>query len=154
MQITNNNSTDDKPIVKDNHIFWRNDSDGDFEIYMYTIGSSMPDEPYQDNNSNIIYTGDWTTQYAILASRGAYETTGQADASASFTFSGRHISLLYTSGPDFGNIEIIVDSGAPVLLDQSGAELSYQNQWDSLLLEMGTHTIVFSPSWRIARSQY
>jgi beta propeller repeat protein len=143
MQITNNNAWDDKAVVDDNHIVWRNNSDGDYEIYMYTIGSNMPGYPYQESNSNITYSGNWNLRDDLLASGEVYRITNQTDASASFTFSGRQISLVYTSGPDFGDIEIVIDGDAPILLNQFAAELNYQNQWDGPLLDMGTHTVIF-----------
>ncbi len=97
---------------------------------------------YQENDANIVYTGDWTSWSHASASGGAIRYTNQPGASATLTFTGRQVSLIFTRYTSRGDIEIIIDGGTPMLLNQYGATLSFQNRWDSPTLDAGTHTIV------------
>ncbi len=96
---------------------------------------------YEENDENIAYTGVWTPWNHASASGGMIRYTNQAGASATLTFTGRQVSLLYTRYTSRGEIEITIDGGAPVLLNQYGTALSFQNRWDSPALDAGTHTI-------------
>ncbi|MCD4671434.1 MAG: hypothetical protein K8R77_02115, partial [Anaerolineaceae bacterium] len=108
--------------------------------------SPVPVSPgtYENEDSNIIYTGNWTTWNDARASGGSTRYSNDTSASASLTFSGRQVSLLFTRYASRGNIEIAIDGGTPVLLNQYGSSLSFQNQWDSPLMASGTHTIELS----------
>ncbi|MCD4673347.1 MAG: hypothetical protein K8R77_11855, partial [Anaerolineaceae bacterium] len=97
---------------------------------------------YEEDDANLVYTGNWTTWRHSSASGGSIRYTNQGGASATLTFSGRQVSLLYTNYTSRGNIEITIDGGAPVLLNQYGSSLAFQQRWDSSLMTDGTHTIV------------
>ncbi len=99
---------------------------------------------YENENSNIIYTGNWTIWNDARASGGSTRYSNDPAASATLTFSGRQVSLIFTRYTTRGNIAITIDGGTPVLLNQYGAALSFQNRWDSPLMADGTHTVVFS----------
>ena len=97
---------------------------------------------YQNGDPNILYTGNWTNWNEVRTSGGSTQFSNNPAASAALTFSGRRISLIYTSYTSRGNVEITIDGGPPVLLNQYGSSLSFQNRWDSPMLADGTHTIV------------
>ncbi len=108
--------------------------------------SPVPVSPgtYQNDDPNIAYTGNWTTWNDARTSGGSTRYSNDPAASATLTFSGRQVSLLFTRYTSRGNIEITIDGGTPVLLNQYGAALTFQNRWDSPLMDAGTHTVEFS----------
>ena len=83
---------------------------------------------------------------ALYTSSGPYNNSlhlsNTPGSTASFTFTGTQISLIYTQYTSRGNIEITIDGGTPVLVNTYGS-LVWQKRWDSPLLQPGTHTIVF-----------
>ncbi|MCD4672274.1 MAG: fibronectin type III domain-containing protein, partial [Anaerolineaceae bacterium] len=98
---------------------------------------------YDDNNVNIIYSGTWSLYNSTGPYNNSLHLCNVANSTASFTFTGTQISLIYTKYSSRGNIEITIDSGAPVTLNQYSKSLLWQARWDSPLLQAGTHTITF-----------
>lgn len=98
---------------------------------------------YDDSNINILYGGSWSP----YTSGGPYNNTlrlcNVPNSTATFTFTGTQISLIYTKYSSRGNIEITIDGGTPVLLNMYSKSLLWQQRWDSPILSPGTHTIVF-----------
>jgi len=99
---------------------------------------------YQNEDTNIVYTGNWTTWNDARASGGSTRYSNDPAASATLTFTGRQVSLLFTRYTSRGNIQITIDDGTPVLLNQYGSGLTFKNRWDSPLMTTGTHTVKFS----------
>jgi Divergent InlB B-repeat domain/Fibronectin type III domain len=99
---------------------------------------------YENEDSNIIYSGNWTVWNTASASGGSTRYSNDTTTSASLTFSGRQVSLLFTGYSSRGNIEITIDGGTPVLVNQYSSGLTFQNRWDSPLMDAGTHTVEFS----------
>ena len=85
--------------------------------------------------------GQNVNKVASAASGGAIRYSNQPGATATLTFQGRQVSLLFTRFTSRGNVEITIDGGTPVLLNQYGKTLVYQNRWDSPLMDEGIHTI-------------
>ncbi len=104
----------------------------------------VPPGTYQNEDPNIAYTGTWTTWNDSRASGASTRYSNDTTASATLTFTGRQVSLLFTRYTSRGNVAITIDGGTPVLLNQYGAALSFQNRWDSPLMAAGTHTVKFS----------
>ena len=143
-QITNNSSNDEYPIIHGEQALWGSQADGDTEIYIFTLGKPVPAGTYQENNPNIFYTGIWTAWDHSSASGGTMYYSIDPEATASMTFTGRQVSLLYTQFTTRGEVEISIDGNDPVMLNQYGTELTFQNRWESPILEEGTHTIQLS----------
>ena len=105
--------------------------------------SSIGAGTYDDTNPNITYAGTWTL-YSHNGT-GPYNNTlhlsNIANSTATFTFTGTQISLIYTKYSTRGNLEIKIDNGAAVTLNQYSSSLQWQQRWDSPLLAPGTHTI-------------
>ena len=108
--------------------------------------SPVPVSPgtYENDEPNIVYTGNWTTWTTANASGGSTRYSNDPAASATLTFTGRQVSLLFTRYTSRGNIQITIDGGTPVLLNQYGSGLTFKNRWDSPLMTTGTHTVKFS----------
>jgi Fibronectin type III domain/WD40-like Beta Propeller Repeat len=99
---------------------------------------------YEEDNPNIVYTGNWLSWDDTNASGGAIVYTNAPGASASFTFSGRQVTLVYNSYLNRGNIAISIDGGNPVLVNQHSDSLSYQDEWHSSVVAEGIHTVTLS----------
>ena len=99
---------------------------------------------YEENNANITYSGSWTTWNDAKASGGALVFTNVPGASATLTFTGRQIKLVFNKYVNRGNIQVVIDGGAPVLVNQYSTKLSYLDEWASPILAQGTHTVTFS----------
>ncbi len=104
--------------------------------------SSIGAGTYDDNNANIVYTGTWSLYNSTGPYNDSLHLCNTPGSTASFTFTGTQISLIYTQYTSRGNIEITIDGGAPITLNLYGA-LAWQKRWDSPLLDAGTHTVVF-----------
>ncbi|MDX9864716.1 MAG: hypothetical protein RBT34_07930 [Anaerolineaceae bacterium] len=96
---------------------------------------------YDDNNANIIYSGTWSLYNSSGPYNDSLHLCNTPGSTASFTFTGTQISLIYTQYTSRGNLEISIDGGDPVTLNLYGS-LVWQKRWDSPLLQPGTHTIV------------
>ena len=96
---------------------------------------------YQEKDANIVYTGNWTDWTTAPASGGSTRYSNDPAASATLTFFGGQVSLVYTGYSTRGNIEISIDGGAPLLVNQRTSSLKYQNRWDSPPLNTSLHTI-------------
>jgi hypothetical protein len=107
-----------------------------------TSASASPLNPgtYDEGDSRIVYTGDWTAQSGVT---GAYQTTlhvsNTLGNTINFRFIGQQVRLFYQSGRSLGSIRIVID-GLEIDLDQS-AEESAASEWVSALLINGTHTV-------------
>jgi beta propeller repeat protein len=144
-KITQNAFTDQAPVIGQNHIVWHGKpTDTTSEVFLYTIPAVPHSSTYQDTDTALTFSENWSIINAPEASGGSYKTSSQSGASVSFTFTGVQISLIYTANADQGNIEIKIDNGAPLLLDQYNVDSNYQNRWDSPPLSDGLHTITLS----------
>jgi Divergent InlB B-repeat domain/Peptidase_C39 like family/Fibronectin type III domain len=98
---------------------------------------------YEEDDASITYSGTWHSWSDANASGGAMVYTNEDGASATMEFSGRQVKLIFNSYVNRGNIAVIIDGGAPVMVDQYSASLSYLDEWASPLLDSGTHTVEF-----------
>ncbi len=98
---------------------------------------------YQNTDSLIDFTGNWTTWSDARASGGSTLYSNDETAEATFWFTGRQVSLLFTRYTTRGNIAITIDDGTPVTLNQYGSGLSFQNRWDSPIMDEGIHVVHF-----------
>lgn len=73
----------------------------------------------QQASSSIHYAGSWSTSSNPLASGGSYRRATAAGATASYTFTGRAIGWVATTGPGYGQARVTVDGGAAVVIDLS-----------------------------------
>ena len=99
---------------------------------------------YENDDANISYAGSWATTTSSNSSGGSTSHSNDPDASASLSFYGGQVSLLYTGYSNRGEIEISIDGGTPQILNQHTSVYTYQNRWDSQLLDTSLHTITLS----------
>jgi beta propeller repeat protein len=129
--------------LSNSHLVWSGQLyvSGDYDIFLGELNTPAGVGTYEENNTSITYTGNWTTWDTASASGGSTRYTNDTSASASLTFTGRQVSLLYTGYSSRGEIEIVIDGGAPVRVNQHTTGLTFQNRWDSPILDAGGHTI-------------
>ncbi len=99
---------------------------------------------YQQNNTNIVYSGKWVTFSTSSASGGSY---GYADSTASAViwFTGTQLDLIATKGYTQGKVRVSVDGGTAVLVDlYNSITLRQQRVWSTKTLEQGTHRVTVS----------
>jgi hypothetical protein len=97
---------------------------------------------YDDASGAIAFVGTWQTQTGSGPYNSTMRFTNEVNAAAYFTFTGTQFSLIFTRYTTRGNIEIVIDGGAPILLNQYGSTLQWQQRWDSATLSSGTHNII------------
>ncbi|MDX9864808.1 MAG: hypothetical protein RBT34_08390, partial [Anaerolineaceae bacterium] len=135
---------DGQAALSGTHLVWSGAlyNSGNYDIFLAELNTPAGAGTYEEKDASIVYTGNWTTWNTASAAGGSTRYSNDPAASATLTFSGRQVSLLFTRYTSRGNIEITIDGGTPVLLNQYGSSLTFQNRWDSPLMAEGTHTIV------------
>jgi hypothetical protein len=99
---------------------------------------------YQQNNTNIAYSGKWMNFITSGASGGSY-AYADSTAGASIWFSGTKLDLIATKGYTQGKARVSVDGGAPVLVDlYNPTTLRQQKVWSTGTLAQGTHKVTIS----------
>jgi hypothetical protein len=97
---------------------------------------------YDERAAEIVYTGRWVAQKV----KGNYLNTEKYSnligSSASFTFSGERINVIYRGYPNaFGNMEVRIDGKVVATINQNTSTQTMQNRWSSNILGSGSHTL-------------
>ena len=98
---------------------------------------------YDDRYAEINYSGSWIE----AGYSGPYASTitysNMIGSTASFTFDGEGITLMYTAYSSRGEVDIYIDAGYVITLNQYSSSLNWQQEWTSGALGAGAHTISF-----------
>jgi len=99
---------------------------------------------YDDTNANIAYSGSWlryprTGNYNNTESYSA--TVGQ---SASLSFTGTGVKVIYYKQYNLGVINVSIDGGVPIAINQYAASPQFQQEWNSPILANGNHTLTLT----------
>jgi hypothetical protein len=99
--------------------------------------------PARTDDSGAAYTGSWSTGACTGCQGGSAHTSTAAGASATFTVSGRTISLYGIQSSAGGVATVSIDGGAPVEISQytPGATANGQIVYTSPRLAAGSHTV-------------
>ncbi len=97
---------------------------------------------YEQTNGNLLSFGTWTTASSASYSGGSLVTADSA-ASKIAIFNGTQISIIATRGPNYGQLLVAVDAGAPVTVDLFNSSVpAYKSTvWTSPVLASGVHTL-------------
>jgi hypothetical protein len=82
---------------------------------------------HQEDHWAVVYSG-WQTVKDERAVLGAYQQAARDGAQASFTFEGSHLWLVVAGRPDGGRLEVSVDGGRPVIVEQASQETRFGKQ--------------------------
>ena len=111
-----------------------------------TLSTVTSADTYDDTDARLAYSTGWTNQTGVS---GAYQNTlhiSNANGnSVTFTFTGQEISLFYQAGPSLGSMTITVDNLGGPAISQAQSQTQIK-QWNSGLLNAGTHSIVITHS--------
>jgi hypothetical protein len=97
---------------------------------------------YQQNASQLTYSGTWTVASATAASSGSYRWANSSGLSVTATFSGTSLAWIAKKGPSYGIAKVSVDGGSPTTVDlYSSGALYQQKVWETGALSAGFHTV-------------
>jgi hypothetical protein len=97
---------------------------------------------YNDKNSAFVYSSGWTQVSDSRAINGEFMVTDQAGSSVTFTFNGTKFSIIYKTGPVFGNMDVHVDGTLVGTINQNTPTALFQQKWSyGGTLANGSHTL-------------
>jgi hypothetical protein len=97
---------------------------------------------YQQNASQLAYTGVWTVSSATQASGGSYRVANASGMSMTATFNGTSLVWVSKTAPTYGMAKVSVDGGTAVTVDLYSAAIKYQQKvWATGTLSAGYHTV-------------
>jgi hypothetical protein len=103
----------------------------------------LPPDKYDDRNTALIYTGNWTRLDTTGPYLGTFTYSATAGNSVTFTFEGNKFTLYYLQNTNRGVANIYIDNfTTPAkVLNMNGA-LTWQKAWTSDILPTnGVHTV-------------
>ena len=110
-----------------------------------TISTSTPvpalETIYNDTHPGLVYSANWQNVVKDKAYGGSYKLTTRTGSSVTLNFTGRSFSLLYTTGLNFGNMDIYVDNQLIATLNQRTSQIYFQKRWDSGQFSAGAHVL-------------
>jgi hypothetical protein len=97
---------------------------------------------YEQNASQLTYSGTWTVGSATAASSGSYRYANSSGKSVTAAFKGTYLAWIATKGPAYGIARVTVDGGSPVTVDLYSSSAAYQQKaWETVTLDAGFHTV-------------
>ena len=97
---------------------------------------------YDNVNSSLVYSYGWKDASNQQSYGGSYKVTSKRGATVSLGFTGQSFSILYVSGPSYGNADVYVDGVLVGTINQKTSGIKYQQRWDySGQLTPGSHTL-------------
>jgi hypothetical protein len=106
----------------------------------WATGTTFKLTRYSEGNSRLTYKGTWRTSSSSAYLGGAAKYASAAEATASFTFTGRSLGWISRLGPTRGKAEVLVNGVKVATIDLYAA--GYQNQ-----------RVVWAGSWSTAVSR-
>ena len=95
---------------------------------------------YQQNDSNLAYSGSWAVGSASAASGGSYRYINSA-GSCTVSFNGTYLAWLGKKSPKYGKARLTLDGVGKGMVDLYGAADMYGKVWETETLSSGTHTL-------------
>lgn len=113
-------------------------------VEIFDVPAPAPLDPgmYQDDEVDLVYSGDWMSSSSSSASGGSVRYSTTVGNQISTRFRGNQVKVIYTGLPNRGIMGIYVDGQKIGTLNQYSAQLAWQRQWKSPILQSsGTHTL-------------
>jgi SpoIID/LytB domain protein len=100
---------------------------------------------YQQDNTNLAYTGTWTKdEPASLASGGTFCYANTDGASCTVSFSGTYLAWVGKTKSTYGIAKLTLDGVDAGTVDLYSATETYKKVWDTSTLTDGTHTLTIA----------
>jgi alpha-L-fucosidase len=97
---------------------------------------------YNDKDPAFRYSRNWSEVIEGQAYMGAFRLTQKVGSSVTLNFTGQTFSIIYKTGPLFGNMDVFVDGTRVHTLNQNTASPLFQQKWSyGGTLSPGTHTL-------------
>ena len=97
---------------------------------------------YEQTEALLVGSGTWTPSASESASGGTFSYADSTDASVAVRFTGRLVSIIAKTGPNYGQAMVTIDGTQTFTVDLYSAEIEWQAVvWSSGLLPEGDHTI-------------
>ena len=112
-----------------------------------TLQSTATSQPvsevtYDDTYSDFMFSSNWPLVTNSQAYNGKYKYTSLVNSYVTLAFSGVTFSVVYTSGPGYGNMDVYVDDQKVGSINQQSTDLGFQQHWDyGSQLSSGGHTL-------------
>ncbi|MGZ9166165.1 MAG: hypothetical protein ACXW4U_13405, partial [Anaerolineales bacterium] len=112
-------------------------------IQIYGPLVSVPAGIYDDNDSNWMYSGAWTTYTSSGPANNTIHYTGSVGDSAEMAFNGAGFKLTFTKHPNRGLIDVYVDGNKITTINANAGSLLWQQTYTSPVLASGNHLVRF-----------
>ena len=97
---------------------------------------------YEDDDPRIAYEGPWTKSANSKRSAGSWSYVNAAGSKAIIHFTGTTAELFASTAPTYGKANLILDGGAPVVVDFYTAAYQHDKKvWSRTDLSETTHTV-------------
>jgi hypothetical protein len=97
---------------------------------------------YNDRDAAFAYSSGWAEVTESHSYGGEFMLTQTVGSSVTFAFTGQKFSLIYKSGPLFGNMDVYVDGTRVSTLNQNTSTALFQQKWSyGGTLATGTHKL-------------
>ena len=101
---------------------------------------------FDDTDPRVIFSGNWTSFSDPASSGGSVKYAGNPGASASVSFTGTFVNLVYMKQANTGVVTILIDGALVDQLDTYAPSRQSARTKTYLLTTGGTHTITVSVS--------
>ncbi|HLO14019.1 MAG TPA: DUF1565 domain-containing protein, partial [Anaerolineales bacterium] len=98
---------------------------------------------YNDIDGAWIYKGNWWKATVSSALGGQLHDSSGVGDNAAISITGSGFTLIFSRGPDYGKLDVVIDGQNIHRIDQTRTTNYYQKEWTSPELAMGTHIIKF-----------
>ena len=95
----------------------------------------------EQTESLLSFDGTWNTITHPSLSGGSSRTTAASGTAVNFAFAGNRVDWIMSRNTNYGIARVIVDGGAPTLVDLYGSFSFKQKVWSSGTLSNGPHTV-------------
>ncbi len=97
---------------------------------------------YQQNASQLSYSGTWTVSSATAASGGSFRYANASGASVTATFDGTYLAWIAKKSASYGIAKVTLDGTKTYSIDLYNGTAVYQRKvWETGTLDSGVHTV-------------
>jgi hypothetical protein len=115
-------------------------------LFIFGIGAAAVSAAtvtrYQQNTSQLSYSGTWSVSSAAAASGGSFRYANASGASVTATFNGTYLAWIAKKSSSYGIAKVTLDGTKTYSVDLYSRNAVYQQKaWESGILAPGIHTV-------------